>query len=435
MNMSVPSILWRKTAGEILLSCAASFAFFFVVFLVNQILLFAEDILSRGADLASVARLLFYSLPTIIAIAVPFSVLAGSLMTASRMSADNEIIAAGTLGMKPGELYFPFLLLGLLISVLSFMVNDNFMPSGARNFQKVYAELLRKSATIELRPNSMTKYGERVIVTGDARGSIIDSMLMLDKENPAAVSVLSARDVQLEFEPDGLSALFTMQGILEQRPLPAEGRGAFVVTSADTATLRFSIRNQIESFTGMSPSEMSVAQIRTRIAERQANHDQRKKDLERQQRQAEDALRLAYHAWQAESLSGSVRPPDGNHAQKVGDLVTSLRSIRTRNITDVSLQVYKLEYYKKYSIPAAAFFFTFLALPLGLGSRKAGRAAGFGLALFFCVIYWALLFAGQTMGYRQGFNAMAAVWLPDFVMGAAGVLLWLVRRIRTGHWL
>jgi len=77
-------------------------------FLINQVLLFGEDILSRGADFLSVAKLLIYSLPTILAITVPFSVLAATLMTSSRQNADNEFLASSTLGVRLVWLYIPF---------------------------------------------------------------------------------------------------------------------------------------------------------------------------------------------------------------------------------------------------------------------------------------------------------------------------------------
>jgi len=51
--------LWRITISEIMTSFLGTFLFFFIVFLINQVLLFAEDILSRGADLLSVVKLLF----------------------------------------------------------------------------------------------------------------------------------------------------------------------------------------------------------------------------------------------------------------------------------------------------------------------------------------------------------------------------------------
>ncbi|MCE1210200.1 MAG: LptF/LptG family permease, partial [Spirochaetia bacterium] len=93
----IPLTVLRYIAGEFLLSLGISFLFFFVVFFVNQILLLAEDILAKNAPLAQTLLLLLYSLPSVVAIAFPFSALAGALMTSARLNSDNEILAFSSL--------------------------------------------------------------------------------------------------------------------------------------------------------------------------------------------------------------------------------------------------------------------------------------------------------------------------------------------------
>ncbi|MEN6600233.1 MAG: LptF/LptG family permease, partial [Rectinema sp.] len=134
--------LWRMTISEIITSFLGTFIFFFIVFLINQVLLFAEDILSRGADLLSVAKLLFYSLPTILAITIPFSILAATLMASSRQNADNEYLASSSLGIRPLWLYVPFLIIGLAVSIGSFCLNEWSIPRAAQGFKNEYAELI-----------------------------------------------------------------------------------------------------------------------------------------------------------------------------------------------------------------------------------------------------------------------------------------------------
>ncbi len=109
-----------------------------------------------------------------------------------------------------------------------------------------------------------------------------------------------------------------------------------------------------------------------------------------------------------------------------------MASIRTllSPIEDHSLQVYRLELYKKYSIPFGALFFVFLAFPLGLGAKRSGRAVGFGLGMLFSVLYWAFLLAGQTLGTRLDWSPFWAMWFPDSLVFAAGLVLWIRHRGR-----
>ncbi len=181
---------------ELMSSFLVAFFFFFVVFLINQVLLFAEDILSRGADFLSVTKLLFYSLPTILVVTVPFSVLAAALMTSSRQNADNEFLASSTLGVRPLWLYIPFLIVGLGLAIGSFYLNDWSIPRAAQGFKHVYAELIKKSAKIELAPYSIKKYGDKLLVTGPSEEGRMQSILFIDQKEGYDSGIVSANNVE-----------------------------------------------------------------------------------------------------------------------------------------------------------------------------------------------------------------------------------------------
>jgi lipopolysaccharide export system permease protein len=418
MKEKPPLIFWRMMFSEMMLSFLAAFFFFFIVFLINQVLLFAEDILSRGADLISVAKLLFYSLPTIIAITVPFSVLAATLMTSSRQHADNEFLASSTLGIRPLWIYIPFLIVGLAIAVGSFYANDWFIPRAANGFKTVYAELIRKSAKVELSPYTISKYGDKLLVTGASNGALLQNLLIVDQKQGPDANVVTADDVSIEFSQDSMDAILKMNNITEEKKLPGGEPGDFSITSAHQGDIRIQIREQIPSYSSTAPSEMSIASLSRQIREKESWLASRLKEKESQKATALDRLRLSY----AQSSTAS-------------SALASFKSLASQKTEDASLQIYRLEYHKKFVIPSACFFFAFLAFPLGIGSRRAGRTAGFGLALLMAVIYWALLFAGQTFGYRQGFDPALSMWMPNLVMFAAACLIWIFRKVLTGHFL
>jgi lipopolysaccharide export system permease protein len=93
--------------------------------------------------------------------------------------------------------------------------------------------------------------------------------------------------------------------------------------------------------------------------------------------------------------------------------------------TDRSLRVYRMEFWKKFSIPAGAFFFVFLAAPLGTLARRSGRAVGFGLGLLVAVAYWGMLVVGQLVSTRLDASPFWSMWAPNLAVaaGAAGLAL------------
>ncbi len=411
---------------EMLGSFLMAFFFFFIVFLINQILLFAEDILSRGADLVSVARLLFYSLPTILAITVPFSVLAATLMSSSRQNADNEFMASSTLGIRPIWLYMPFLIAGLTLAIGSFLLNDWSIPRASQGYKKVYAELIRKSAKIELAPYSITRYGSSLLVTGDSESGALRDIVIVNQKQGSDSSVASAKDVKLNFSEDSLAAILTMHDLTEEKKTISGLPGDFSITSAKSATVRIQIQDQMPNFSGVAPSEMSLSALTRQIQQKESRLAARVAENRTQFASALDRLRRGYD---------SVVTQGVNSNPALTSALDTVDSLQNQRISDSSLQVYRLEYQKKFVIPSACFFFAFLAFPLGIGSKRAGRTAGFGLALLLSVVYWALLFAGQTLGYRQDFSPFLSMWMPNLTMLLAALIVWLSRKASTGHFL
>ncbi len=151
---------------EFIFSFLVAFLFFFGIFFVNQLLLLAEDILTRNVPLGAVLRLILYSLPSIVALSFPFGALVGSLMAVGRLVGNNEIQAFQASGVPTGRIFAPIAALGLVLSLGSFVMNDYLLPLGTLNFGRLYRELLYANPELELEPYSIRRYQDSTIITG-----------------------------------------------------------------------------------------------------------------------------------------------------------------------------------------------------------------------------------------------------------------------------
>ena len=404
-------------AREFCLSFAISFLFFFVVFFINQILLLAEDILAKNAPLDQTLLLLAYSLPSVVAIASPFSALAGALMTSARLNTDNEILAFSASGISPAALYVPFLVLGLAASLFSFAANDYFLPRSASAFRRVYGQLVARSASIELTPYSVKRYSQAIVVTGAGKGSDIGDLILFEKEGKTADKVIIAGNARIAIDPSGNEAIIDMGDVLEHS-VKTSGKGKFSISRADSLLYRFRLKEPVVGFSGNSPSEMSARNLLDNVKKKRVVVEGRKRDLSRQRAEARARLTASY---------GIASSAEAEGSQELQRNLTSARQSEAAIIQDRSLQIYELEYNKKFAIPAAAFFFSLLAFPLGLGTKRAGRTAGFGIALLLSSLYWGLLFAGQTAGLRSSISPVLAMWAPNALVLIAAVCLWVLR--------
>jgi lipopolysaccharide export system permease protein len=108
------------------------------------------------------------------------------------------------------------------------------------------------------------------------------------------------------------------------------------------------------------------------------------------------------------------------------DLKRELSRLGTENASAQTVNSWKVEYYKKFSIPFGSIFFALLALPLAIiFGKHNGQTVGLIIGLVISVLYWAMLIGGQTFGYRSGFDGFWAMWIPNIVIGAAALFFYL----------
>lgn len=410
-------------AREFVLSFMVAFFFFFVIFFINQLLLMAEDILSKNAPLVDVMLLVLNAMPAIIAMSFPFASLVGSIMAISRFIIDNEFLVMRASGIAKSTVFLPFLFLGLIFSSVSFIANDYFLPLGTMNYAKIYRRLITAAPALELRPYAVKNYQGTVIVTGDMQGSTISNMVILDTTRDEKSRVITADKARLvdHSETQGVITLL-LDGVFTQES-SLSNPTKYEYSSADRMEYNILLSRFSDISTTIGPHEMRSIDVRRIILEKQHALDAR-----RAAHQRDTALRVGslQENYLAQALMGGNNLD--NKSQLLRNEAAELQRMITRRIDDRSLYLYRLEYYKKFSIPFGALCFVFLSFPLSVAIKKSNRGAGFALGLLIAVAYWALLLGGQNFGLRTGFSAFWSMWLPNALVVGAGIILSVVHR-------
>src|SRR5919106_929575 len=84
----------------------------------------AGMIIRRSLSAGAVGKLLLYSLPHIVVLTVPMSLLFGILIAIGRLSSDSEIVAMRALGISTRTIYRPVFLFSLAIFALNlYLIN------------------------------------------------------------------------------------------------------------------------------------------------------------------------------------------------------------------------------------------------------------------------------------------------------------------------
>jgi LPS export ABC transporter permease LptG/LPS export ABC transporter permease LptF len=112
-------------------------------------------------------------------------------------------------------------------------------------------------------------------------------------------------------------------------------------------------------------------------------------------------------------------PPKGDRERTIAELRARAEEIRkTGEFPHNQL----FEIHKKFSIPAACLVFGLIGLALGATSRRDGKMASFVIGVAIVFIYYILLWLGQSLTKGRVLAPWLAAWLPNIVLGIAGII-------------
>jgi lipopolysaccharide export system permease protein len=419
---------WRYMGREFVISFTVAFLFFFFIFFVNQILVMAEEIFSKKVPLWDVIRLVAYSLPTVVALSFPFGSLVGALMAVGRLSSDNEVLAFNASGVPSRHLLLPMLLLGLLFSSVSFIMNDYFLPLGNIRFAEIYRRIIYTNPAVELEPHAIKRYENTVIITGGVEGKRIVDILIIDKSPEGNRRVITAQSATLaeNSETRGVVSL-TLEKVFSQVSFPKEG-DRYDYFYSESMVYNILLKSITGVIGGLGPSQQSSADVWKQIQRMMG--DQREKVRARDERVNALLYGLSSEI-RAARQDVSADPSKLPSVKKNLDaMMRGVTAERETDVKDGNLQVYLIEFHRKFSVPAACLVFAFFAFPIGLMARRSGRTVGFGVGLFVSILYYGLLFAGQTFGARMELSPELSMWLPDLVIFGVGAIIFMVRTAR-----
>ena len=405
--------IYRYLGTEFLMSFGVSFLFFFFIFFVNQLLVMAEDILSKSVPFFDVVQLIFFSFPAIIAFSFPFASLVGGLMAVGRLSGDNEMLAMQASGFPLIRLAVPFLILGVVFSMISFIMNDFFLPLGTIKFTNLYKSILASNPELELESNSVKQYQNSVIITGEVNEDGIDRITILDRDEQKNKRTIIAKRARLlqSTEQIGVISLI-LEEVFIHTPREKIDQ-EFEYSISERMIYNILLKDISVSVKTLTPMEMSSRDVYDRIQEKESSFQ-------------ENVLRhlMARTELFQAALSEYERSPDSRETQ---NRYFGYQRSYEKQMRDRSLQLHKIEFNKKLALPIGCIIFLVFAFPVGLLSRRSGRSVGFGIGLLITAIYWGILFAGQNLALRNDLSPVLSIWMGNILVLISGVIVFIRR--------
>jgi LPS export ABC transporter permease LptG/LPS export ABC transporter permease LptF len=368
-------ILDRYVIKEVVTPFLLALALFTFILQVDPLLGVAKDLISKGVGGWTILRILATLIPQALGVTIPIALLVGLLIGLGRLSADREAVALQACGVSLLRLLRPVgfvVVVGWAVTSYVMIVS---LPAGNKRFQEIFHDIVTARLETEIKPRVFFEdFPNLTLFVRDvpAGGGGWRDVFLADQRDPKRSQILLARRGHLQIDTRTQRVDFVLEEGSQHRP------------DAEDAT-RYEVQRFAGQTVGLDP--------KTVFPESRAVH----------------------------------RAPE----MTIPELRAEIAAKRAKNLSPHNEIIY---IHQKFSIPVACFVFGLLALCLGVTNSKETKNASFVVGLAIVFIYWILMYLGQSTARAHWIPAELAMWIPDLVLGLAGValLIWRHRHADAG---
>ena len=357
-------LLDRYVIREALTPTLLGLLVFTFVLQIPPVMEVAERLIAKGVPWPTIGRIMLTLLPQALGITIPMALLVGLLVALGRLSGDRETVAAQACGVSIYRLVRPIFAIAFVAWAATSWVLIDWMPRANQDYRETVYNIVTARAENEVKPRVFFEdFPNLVIYVRDVLpdGGGWRDVFLADTRKPSQPEVYLA------------------------------DRGQLVMDRANR-------RVDLVLFNG------------TRHAA-----PQDKPERYEVQRFAGMTLGL-----DPDSVFPRTGLQKGDNEMTIDDLRAEIDK-RVQQGLSPHNQIMAIQ--KKFSIPVACFVFALLGLGLGVTTRKDGKQSSFVIAIAVIFIYYIFMYTAESMAKAKWIPAVSAMWVPNVVLGLAGLAL------------
>ncbi len=359
-------ILDRYLVKEIVPNVMIGLLVFTFVMLMNQILLLAEILITKGVEFVMIFLIIFYTLPALTVLTIPMSLLLGVLLGLGRLNGDSELTVMRASGISLYRLMVPILGIGVICWLLCSYLIQVSVPWGNYELTKLMFKVLTTNATSQLKPRVFyNDFPNMVLYVQDipSKGNLWKGVLIFDDSQPDKTRLLLAEEgvVQEKGERNQLELNLKEGSWHEVNPVHPQDY-----------SFGFFLQN---IFPLSTPLKWTQGEIQK-----------------------------------------------GDREQTISELRERIKEYKGKKLPWRFLEV---EIHKKYAIPFACFVFSFLAITLGFSARRGSRSTAYATSIGIILVYYVFLIAGERFGDAGTVSPWIGAWAANLFLGGLGAVLFL----------
>ncbi|MBN1687736.1 MAG: LptF/LptG family permease [Candidatus Omnitrophica bacterium] len=177
------TILQRYIIKELWLPLVLSFLTLNFIFMGGYLVKAANFIIGRGVPLLDTLYVLALALPQMVSYTIPTSILTAVMIVFGNFSQNNEIRAVKASGIHPLHVMLPAFALGLILSLMMFVFNDQVASNATFELRRTTKKMLIKHPMAMIEPGRFVNVSDTVVfLAKEVKGNEMFDIIAYENE-------------------------------------------------------------------------------------------------------------------------------------------------------------------------------------------------------------------------------------------------------------
>ncbi len=405
-----------------------------LLMLLDQLAKQFHRLVGKGLGARVIAEVFFYSIPFIVALIVPMAVLVAVLYAFNRLAADNEISAMKASGVSLARITAPVVLAALFMGAGLVWFNDTVLPEANHRLASLRVSITRKEPTFALKERGVNEVIDRKLFLQAARidnsSSRLENVTIWDERDAERSMTIYADSGTMAFNASMTDLYLTLHdGTLQETRTrsPESFREVWFATNyIRIPEVGNELSTELSQF--RSDRELPIDSMLVRVGEA-VEETERLESVSRSMALAATSRRLGGLAPPEEELApqdtaGAVADAwrQGRRLEVPSSAFNSFRAnaVQHRRVREQANK-FRVEIWKKFTIPAACIVFVLIGAPIGARYRRGGVGLVVGVSLAVFCLYYVALIGGEKLADRRFLSPALAMWSPNILFGLIGI--------------
>ena len=432
-----------------------------VFILVMQFMFrYVDDFVGKGVGVLVLCEFLFYAALSVVPLALPLSILLGSLMTFGNLGERLELLAMKAAGISLFKIMKSLIILIALVSVGSFYFANNILPKTQVKMWTLLFSIKEASPELEIPQGAFySKITGRNIYVETKRNGFLYNVAIYDYSkgfNNTGIILADTGQLRLTedkkqlvltlmngecFEnfQDGTKDNYTNSKIIPYRRETFSRKELIIDFDANFKELSSTFLEDQYVAKDIEALNKTVDSIEMRMGSYSAiekEHLQKNAYFNRRNLGAEEmtvfkdsTIKIENYNYTIQSkfakLSNTNKKRALNSAQNKVKSVTDRQRKHNADMEWLKGESrrHEIEMYKRYTLAFACFIFLFIGAPLGAIIRKGGMGMPVVLSTILFIIYYIIDNTGYKMAREGIWEVWQGMWLSAAILLPFGILL------------